>query len=220
MSETLLDQISTGSVAARLKSAREKRYLVAAHAASALGMRPVTLRAHESGQNGIGPEEAAKYAAAYGVTLEWLLTGVGGNSPPHLTLVQLPPVPDDDPIADLMTLAVRLREAGYRVRLNVEDDSFELSGSKDEAARPSPTIDMSGIIARVDPGLEGAGARLRELRRAAGISAATLAARVGLTEAAVRNQENGANGIPPPVAVQYAAILKTTPAFILFGVKE
>ncbi|MDO1560397.1 helix-turn-helix domain-containing protein [Brevundimonas sp. 2R-24] len=62
------------------------------------------------------------------------------------------------------------------------------------------------------------GERLREKRREMGLSAADLAARVGRSEAAVRNQENGTNGIPAGLAVKYAAILGTSVGYLLDGV--
>lgn len=61
------------------------------------------------------------------------------------------------------------------------------------------------------------GGRLRYARKALGMSAATLAGKVGLSASAVRNQENGTNGIPPTVAEQYAEILGGAPGWYLFG---
>lgn len=49
------------------------------------------------------------------------------------------------------------------------------------------------------------------------MSAADLAARVGRSVSAVRNQENGINGIPASLAAKYAAALGTTAANILYG---
>jgi len=61
------------------------------------------------------------------------------------------------------------------------------------------------------------GTRLRELRRTRGLSTADLAERVGRSESAIRNQENGTNGISAPLAAKYAAALRSTAAFILYG---
>lgn len=61
------------------------------------------------------------------------------------------------------------------------------------------------------------GDRLRQRREAKGLSAADLAARVGRSESAVRNQENGTNGIPAALAKKYASALGTTAAWILYG---
>lgn len=66
---------STEARAARLSLARAKRHATAADAARALGMNPVTVRAHENAQNGYPIEDAVTYASAYGVSLSWLLTG-------------------------------------------------------------------------------------------------------------------------------------------------
>lgn len=49
------------------------------------------------------------------------------------------------------------------------------------------------------------------------MSAEDLAARVGRSVSAVRNQENGTNGIPAPLARKYAAALGTTAGWILYG---
>lgn len=61
------------------------------------------------------------------------------------------------------------------------------------------------------------GERLRALREQRGMSAADLAKRVGRSESAVRNQENGTNGIPTALAARYAAALGSTAAYILYG---
>lgn len=61
------------------------------------------------------------------------------------------------------------------------------------------------------------GERLRARREERGLSAAELAERVGRSESAVRNQENGTNGIPAGLAKKYAAALGTTAAWILYG---
>ena len=49
------------------------------------------------------------------------------------------------------------------------------------------------------------------------MSAEDLAARVGRSVSAVRNQENGTNGIPATLAKKYAAALGTTAGWILYG---
>lgn len=61
------------------------------------------------------------------------------------------------------------------------------------------------------------GERLRQKRQERGLSAEDLAARVGRSVSAVRNQENGTNGIPAPLARKYAAALGTTPGWLLYG---
>jgi transcriptional regulator with XRE-family HTH domain len=61
------------------------------------------------------------------------------------------------------------------------------------------------------------GERLRNKRTEKGLSAEDLAARVGRSVSAVRNQENGTNGIPATLARKYAQALGTTAAWILYG---
>ena len=61
------------------------------------------------------------------------------------------------------------------------------------------------------------GERLRAKREERGMTAADLAERVGRSTSAVRNQENGTNGIPPALARKYANALGTTAAWILYG---
>lgn len=69
------------------------------------------------------------------------------------------------------------------------------------------------------------GQRLRAARRAAGLSAAELGERAALIAArdkpvspsAVRNQENGTNGIPWTLVVAYAKVLGVSAQWLLFG---
>ena len=68
-------------IAARLREARARVFATAADAARALDMKPVTVRAHESGQNGVGSRDLERYARRYGVNLGWLLVGEGALSP-------------------------------------------------------------------------------------------------------------------------------------------
>lgn len=63
------------------------------------------------------------------------------------------------------------------------------------------------------------GERLRKLREERGLSAAQLGTLVKRSESAVRNQENGTNGIPFSLARKYAAALRTTVAFLMEGVE-
>lgn len=64
-------------IAARLRSARIKAgYKRASHFAERVGVLPVTLRAHENGQNGFPRDTAKLYADALGVSVHWLLYGV------------------------------------------------------------------------------------------------------------------------------------------------
>lgn len=69
------DPMGQAACAARLRAARHRRFSSAARAAQALAVNPITLRAHENGQNGFSVRDASRYSKAYGVTLLWLLTG-------------------------------------------------------------------------------------------------------------------------------------------------
>ena len=77
-------------------------------------------------------------------------------------------------------------------------------------------------------GTQTPGQRLREARRKAGFSAyelgviaATIAGRPRpISPSAIRNQENGTNGIPYPLAEAYAKALGTSAQAILFGPGE
>lgn len=68
-------------LADRLKTARSRLFDTAAEAARALDMKPVTVRAHESGQNNPNYFDLERYARRYGVSLQWLLTGKGDVEP-------------------------------------------------------------------------------------------------------------------------------------------
>ena len=70
-----LERYSRSAIAARLKKARQGRFSTAAELARAVGMKEVTVRAHENGQNGVSMSNARKYARALGFTAEWLLYG-------------------------------------------------------------------------------------------------------------------------------------------------
>jgi transcriptional regulator with XRE-family HTH domain len=70
-----------------------------------------------------------------------------------------------------------------------------------------------------------AGARLRSTRLAAGLTGQDLSRRASLVlsrdkplhASALRNQENGTNGIPARLAEAYADILGVSPGWLLFG---
>ena len=64
----------------RLKQAREgAQYNTAADAARAFGWNEVTYRAHDSGQNGFKLALARRYARAFSVNVEWLVSGMGAT---------------------------------------------------------------------------------------------------------------------------------------------
>jgi hypothetical protein len=79
---------SKRAVAERLKTARARLFGTAADAARAMGMKPVTVRAHESGQNTVSMFDLERYARRYGVAWTWLATGEGGPSPSHETFYE------------------------------------------------------------------------------------------------------------------------------------
>jgi hypothetical protein len=73
----------------RLVYARKRAgYETAVDAASAMGVAYPTYAAHENGVRGIG-RAAAKYAKFFGVSLEWLLTGLDMKLAPKETLRSL-----------------------------------------------------------------------------------------------------------------------------------
>lgn len=61
------------------------------------------------------------------------------------------------------------------------------------------------------------GERIRWQRRRLGLSAKQIAGRIGQSESAVRNVENGTNGASLPRARRYAEALGVTPEWLLFG---
>jgi len=62
----------------RLRSARlAAGFGSAAEAARHFGWRPAAYRHHENGTSGFRSDRGAEYARAYGVSVEWLVFGVG-----------------------------------------------------------------------------------------------------------------------------------------------
>jgi len=61
----------------RLKWARERKGITKGEAATALGIKYPTYAGHENGTSGISAKKAQKYAAFFGVQINWLLTGQG-----------------------------------------------------------------------------------------------------------------------------------------------
>lgn len=61
----------------RLRRAREAKFASSAEAAEAFGFNPNTLRANENGNAPFGKAMAMRYASAFNVRLEWLLSGRG-----------------------------------------------------------------------------------------------------------------------------------------------
>lgn len=61
----------------RLRRARALKFSTAKDAADAFGFNANTLRSNENGNKTFGREAAVAYAQAFGVRLEWLLSGKG-----------------------------------------------------------------------------------------------------------------------------------------------
>ncbi|HSM42171.1 MAG TPA: hypothetical protein VK862_15570 [Afifellaceae bacterium] len=66
----------------RLRQARQQAgYRSAAAAAAALGAKTPTYTAHENGTRDFGDAEAARYARAFNVAVEWLVFGIEDGKP-------------------------------------------------------------------------------------------------------------------------------------------
>lgn len=61
----------------RLRRARSLKFATSAEAAEAYGFNANTLRSNENGNKPFGRDAAVRYANAFGVRLEWLLSGRG-----------------------------------------------------------------------------------------------------------------------------------------------
>lgn len=114
-------------VAARIKAGHE----TAADAARAFGWSPITYRAHESGLRGLRRDAATRYAAAFGVSEAWLLTGEGAPDGPR------PMVP-----------VVGYVGAGAEVHLFEGDQSSEQIDEAD--APPGADEHVEAVIVRGD----------------------------------------------------------------------
>ena len=71
-------QLSPGQ---RLRQAREAARLTRKELGGALSKAQSTIRAHENGQNAIGPEAASEYSRQLGVSPTWLLYGEELDAP-------------------------------------------------------------------------------------------------------------------------------------------
>lgn len=115
---------------------------------------------------------------------------------------------------------------GINAPLNEADDGMGAAGVGKNLGVASHGRTLGFLLFRVnrtsvEPGCSAVdmtpGERLRQKRQERGLSAEDLASRVGRSVSAVRNQENGTNGIPAPLARKYAAALGTTPGWLLYG---
>lgn len=76
--------MTDSDIASRLKIAREKAgYETAADACEAFGFKYATYAGHENGSRGIKGDVLKRYAKAFRVSVEWLLTGSGGLDKPR-----------------------------------------------------------------------------------------------------------------------------------------
>lgn len=71
----------------RLRRARELKFRTSAEAAQAYGFNANTLRSNENGNKPFGRDAAVRYAAAFGVRLEWLLSGRGSMRNVRSTII-------------------------------------------------------------------------------------------------------------------------------------
>lgn len=62
--------------------------------------------------------------------------------------------------------------------------------------------------------------RLRQARERAGLSAREVATQLGRAESAIRNQENGTNGVPLQLIPQYASLYGVRPEWLAWGVGQ
>jgi len=111
--------------AERLAEARRKAgYAEAADAIQAFGWKPSTYYGHENGSRGFKADTAKQYAKAYGVSIEWLLYGTGGNTP--ITVPNGLPPPEG---ADLVPVYDVAASAGHGVIVDAEDHVSNLAFS-------------------------------------------------------------------------------------------
>lgn len=121
---------SKEAVAARLKAARQRIFATASEAAEALHMNPVTVRAHESGRNGVSYYDLERYARRYGVAQMWLLTGQGKEEPSADYRSELGELLDVDSVVD--------DEAWYPAEDGLEDYSRTEDGIVERVAYTDP----------------------------------------------------------------------------------
>ncbi|PSJ39456.1 helix-turn-helix domain-containing protein [Allosphingosinicella deserti] len=96
----------------RLKLARAKRFERAIDAARAMGVPVATYNQHENGLRGSGsiPRRAAeRYAAFFGVSLDWLLTGRGADPAAD------DPLPSEAELERMVEIAMLELPAGARL---------------------------------------------------------------------------------------------------------
>jgi hypothetical protein len=129
----------------RLRAARKTRFGSAREAALALGIPVSTYGAHEraqlSGGRDFGPEEAKRYAQRFGVTPEWLLTGLETPFEPELAEETGSP-----------KTRINIPVVGY-IGAGVEAHYYDLSQYLDELERPRLLKDPTNVLEIRDRGL-------------------------------------------------------------------
>ena len=127
--------------------------------------------------------------------------------------------PGADPLLKrgLGRLDVRQNEASDGVGTACVSDDLDMCSHDQTLAFLLQSVNRTSVVESGSATLMTPGDRLRQKRQDLGLSAEDLAARVGRSVSAVRNQENGTNGIPAPLAKKYASALGTTASWILYG---
>lgn len=112
------------TAAERLKQARiDAGFDSAAAFARAIGISPVTYRAHENGQNGYDANDAQIYARKLGKTAAWLLVGDASSTPePEADNSSAEPstIPPPGNISDAIRLLEMVRAGDFSA--NVKSD--------------------------------------------------------------------------------------------------
>lgn len=151
------------AIGARLEQARaEAGYSSPTEAARAFGWNENTYRSNENGQRAPGRASAVKYARAFRVSADWLLTGRGPKTltRPGLAVRQVPILGwADIALATKMTLRSLLANAaarGYAVVSEKEplsSDAFALEIQDDSMVDPrgSPVSLYPGDTVIIDP---------------------------------------------------------------------
>lgn len=110
-------------------------------------------------------------------------------------------------------------ELARRLGVHVSAINKICSGVRDVSAREAEQITayLAETHGAQGAGVGSAGARLRSARRAAGLAVSEVAKRMEMSPSAIRNQENGTNGVPSSLAPTYAEAYGVTPEWIMFG---
>jgi hypothetical protein len=135
----------------RLRAARKSRFRSARAAALAMGIPVATYGSHERAQfpggRDYGPDEAKRYARRFGVTPEWLLTGLRQAQVEGQIDIPFSPEQFEDPKTP------KLPVMGY-VGAGAEAHYYEVSqGHLDEIAPPNWLTEATVIIDIRDHGL-------------------------------------------------------------------